>query len=407
MKKYFTIITSIFLISIWACPVTAYEVEGIDIHGFISQGFIKSSEYNYLTNDSKDGSFAYNEMGINFSKELTEKLRLGLQLFSRDLGDVANNKIAVDWGYADYRYKDWLGIRAGKIKLSMGLYNETRDLDMLRTPIVLPQGIYNDFLRDNLIATSGVGIYGNFDLNAFGGISYQLSAGVPPSSKDDGAGKYLENLMAGSGVTLLEDFDPGTSYAGSLWWETPLEGLRIGYSYLHSDKTAPLELPAIPGVQPAMSAMFEYTEVNHIVSAEYTYDALTVAVEYMERNMKNRLPPFYEDSPTLQSYYILVSYAFNDWFTLGCYYSESYPDKDDKDGATTRLSYMSVDTVDHLAWEKDIALTFRFDLNEYWVLKIEGHRVNGTANTFVVDNRDNSYSDSDNWYGAAKVTFSF
>ena len=87
-----------------------------------------------------------------------------MQLFSRDLGDAANNKINLDWAYADYRQWDWLGLRIGRVKLPIGLYNETRDMDMLRTCIVLPQGIYNELERDNLIALNGMGLYGHVDM---------------------------------------------------------------------------------------------------------------------------------------------------------------------------------------------------------------------------------------------------
>jgi hypothetical protein len=59
--------------------------ESIDVHGFASQGFIKTNANNYLA-QSKRGSFEFTEVGINFTKELTDNLRLGIQLFSRRLG---------------------------------------------------------------------------------------------------------------------------------------------------------------------------------------------------------------------------------------------------------------------------------------------------------------------------------
>jgi hypothetical protein len=100
MKKLIVFMTILTLAG-WAIPAAAYEVGGVDIHGFISQGFLYSDGYNYLANDTEDGSFEYNEMGINFSRQMTDKLRIGVQFFSRDLGDAANNKITVDWAYAE------------------------------------------------------------------------------------------------------------------------------------------------------------------------------------------------------------------------------------------------------------------------------------------------------------------
>jgi hypothetical protein len=364
----------------------------VDIHGFISQGFLKSNDYNYLSHKSRDGSFEYNEMGINFSKQLKDKLRIGVQLFARDIGDAANNKITVDWAYADYRYRDWLGLRVGKIKLPMGLHNETRDMDMLRTCIVLPQGIYTDLLRDNLIATSGAGIYGNRGLGAYGSLNYQLIAGVLPTESESGVGKFINEMLASLGGALNGEIDPDKSYAGALWWETPLEGLKVGYSHFHT----PTEVPLIfDGV---LETTWEATVVFKIFSAEYTWNNLVTAAEYMERDNDNMLLGMAQSS-TQQSYYVSASYAFNDLFTLGAYYSVLYPDKDDKDGNTLPIK--------HKAWEKDLALTLRFDINEYWVFKIEGHLVDGTANVLGIDNPNNNFRESDWFYSAVKISFSF
>ncbi|MFH2000258.1 MAG: hypothetical protein ABIK28_11295, partial [Planctomycetota bacterium] len=85
-------------------------IEKINIHGFISQGFMRSNHNNYLTS-TKDGSYQFNEVGLNFSTELTENLHAGLQFISRDLGRFGNNEIKLDWAFFDYRWRDWLGVR--------------------------------------------------------------------------------------------------------------------------------------------------------------------------------------------------------------------------------------------------------------------------------------------------------
>ncbi|MBU1055719.1 MAG: hypothetical protein KKC46_18115, partial [Proteobacteria bacterium] len=60
---------------------------------------------------------------------------------------------------------------------------------------------------------------------------------------------------------------------------------------------------------------------------------------------------------------------------------------------------------DHSAWQKDLALSARFDINSNWIFKVEGHKVNGTADVLLADNSDRS--EKDWYYGAAKLTFSF
>ena len=55
----------------------------------------------------------------------------------------------------DYRFKDWLGIRAGRVKIPFGLYNDSSDVDSARVPILLPQSLYPTLNRDFLLAQTG------------------------------------------------------------------------------------------------------------------------------------------------------------------------------------------------------------------------------------------------------------
>ena len=116
--------------------------EDVDIHGFISQGYLKTTRNNYIA-DSTDGTFQFNEMGLNFTTRPMDKLIIGAQFFARDFGSVGNDQIQIDYALADYRFTDYFGVRAGKLKNPMGLYSEYRDIDMLRTCIILPQAFEN------------------------------------------------------------------------------------------------------------------------------------------------------------------------------------------------------------------------------------------------------------------------
>src|SRR5260370_15972959 len=117
------------------------DVLSVEAHAFGSQGFFVTTANNYLA-ESSSGSFEFTEAGINLTKSLTRKLRTGFQLFARKLGPVGNFDVVMDWFYLDYRWQDWLGIRAGRTKLPFGLYNDTSDIDSARVPILLPQSTY-------------------------------------------------------------------------------------------------------------------------------------------------------------------------------------------------------------------------------------------------------------------------
>jgi hypothetical protein len=97
--------------AVWTCE--AFEAGMVDIHGFLSQGYLHSDNNNFYA-DTEEGTFQFNEFSMNFSSDLTDKLRIGLQLLSRDLGKIGNNTVELDWAYGTYRWKDWLGfVREG------------------------------------------------------------------------------------------------------------------------------------------------------------------------------------------------------------------------------------------------------------------------------------------------------
>lgn len=384
------------------------ESWGIDIHGFVSQGYLCSSSYNYLVDNSKGGSFHFNEIGINFGKDLTEKLRIGVQLLARDLGDLYNNKVEIDWAYADYHWKDWLGIRAGVLKVPMGLYHESRDIDILRTFVLLPSAVYHEPYREFNMGLSGIGIYGAIPMGRAGSLDYVAEVGAMDQDADDsGISKvYADDLNRV--MPFVSDFeitavDIEECYVGSLQWRT-LWGLRLGAtlnltSYVAEgvDSTA-----GITGVMDTYdNRMFTY-------SAEYTWENLVLAAEYW--NNKSETKSMFTGVPTrdstmeIEGYYVSASYRVNEWLELGTYYSMYWPNARDHEGDDI------VNAPDHKAWSEDIALATRIDINEYWTFKLEGHRINGTGAILGSENGGSTtatFSDQRWWMFAAKMTFSF
>jgi hypothetical protein len=109
------------LISLYGASVFGMTEESLrqtDIHGFISQGYLKSTDnVDFLSFGTADGTFEFNELGLNFSNEPAENLRVGMQFFAFDLGELGNDEIVLDWAYADYKIRDYFGLRAGLIRI--------------------------------------------------------------------------------------------------------------------------------------------------------------------------------------------------------------------------------------------------------------------------------------------------
>src|SRR4029077_36993 len=165
-----------------------FSVDGrqVQIHSFASQGFVYSNQNNYLTMDTSKGSFSFTDFGFNSSTQITDKFRVGAQLYDRNVGMLGNWHLSLDWASADYRFKDWFGVRAGKVKTVLGLYNDSQDLEFLHTWALMPQAVYPLDVRSDIIAHVGGDIYGLIGIKKLGSVSYTVWAGQIPNDSQSG-----------------------------------------------------------------------------------------------------------------------------------------------------------------------------------------------------------------------------
>jgi hypothetical protein len=264
---------------------------GIEIHGFVSQGFIKSTSNNYLAEDSKKGSFEFSEVGINFSKQLTDRMRVGLQLFTHDLGPLGNYRTRFDWFYLDYRFWDFLGVRAGRTKLPFGLYNENNDIDAARVPVLLPQSVYPVSNRDFLLAQTGGELYGIVPLASAGSLEYRLYGGAI----------FYDTADA---TSTLSNVRGPYIFGARLMWQAPVEGLQLGASAqrLRLDGDAVFSAAQIAQLQMGGQLPsdfsgpleFQIPATLAVASVEYSAHDLLLASEYSRWwvNLTSTVPSF-------------------------------------------------------------------------------------------------------------------
>lgn len=368
-------------------PVHAADAD-VEIHGFASQGYIKTTEENeYPVGNSGQGSFNFNDFGINFTKRLAPDLRVGLQLFAQDRGNFGNDTITLDWAYGDYRYQDWLGVRVGKVKIPLGLYNESRDNDALRNPILLPQGLYSDYFRDVTNSVLGLGIYGTKQAGGAGKFAYQFNVGTLPLNSDS----------ALAGALAATEMSSGPTYNYGLEWQPPVDGLRLAVTGLSTEWKTTFGNPAAPthlSISPFQ---------RQIYSVEYVRDKLTLNAEYGIENLDF---DWGFGGPVEKrrgdSWYVGSAYRFTDWMELGAYYNAYYQDRNHRDGSN-HLAYGMPN--DFNMYQKDAALTLRLDPMRNVVVKFEGHVLQGTALNWL--NFAPATMVKDWTLFAAKVTYNF
>lgn len=412
MHKY-----SIFLLTViaLACSVKAtqaFELGPVDVHGFVSQGYLRSSDNNYLAKTEK-GSTEFNDVAINLSKELSDKLRVGCQFLARDLGDSGNDKAGLDWGYGDYHWRDELGIRVGKVKRPMGFYNEGRDVELLRTSILLPQSVYREDMRDIMNAAKGAAIYGTIPVGGLGSFDYQHVYGSKDMDLESTA--LRKQLVVRFPGVDVADIQTNIRYTDTthVIWQTPFKGFRLGAT--HETALVEAHAPAVAAIptnnpdifipaQPARDLEIKLKRV-WVASAQYRWRDLTLTSELIDTIQKFSLDSGPSGSYSYEGhslgYYGGIDYRFTDWLDVAAYYSEYYPDKSDKKGHKQTI----YGRPDYMGWQKDACLSFRFDPVPGWTCKLEGHYINGVAQVFDYDDEGEL---KESWsLFAAKVTYNF
>jgi hypothetical protein len=350
------------MLALWALTTQARAFDlgspgdllSVEVHGFASQGFILTTNgNNYLDTGTTSGSFQFSEVGLNFTKSLTDQLRLGMQLFAQDIGPTGSYNVQFDWFYVDYRFSDWLGVRFGRVKIPFGLYNEVNDIDSARLPVLLPQSIYPLESSNFLLAQTGGELYGYLRLRSAGALDYHLYAGTIFVDSESSPGSPVQ--LTGLNVPYVA--------GGRVLWETPLEGLRAGVSV----QALKLDFNLLEGVTPLTA---DIPAVLWVASAEYAAHALLLTAEYSCWYVRSyssdpELFPQIPHNVVSERGYAMAAYRFTPWLQAGVYYSMLFPDITDRSGSANM--------------QLDGAATIRFDINTHLLVKLEGHYMTGTA----------------------------
>ena len=81
----------------------------IQIHGYVTQGFLYTTNNNIFTATTSDGSPAWTEAVINVSSQPIPKLRIAVQARYYLLGNFGD-AIILDWAAGDYKVDDRFGV---------------------------------------------------------------------------------------------------------------------------------------------------------------------------------------------------------------------------------------------------------------------------------------------------------
>jgi hypothetical protein len=341
-----------------------FKIDGreIQIHGFASQGFVHTDDNNWLTMQTSNvGSGEFSDFGVNASTQITDRFRIGAQLYDRNLGGLGNWHPELDWAYAQYKFKPWLGIRGGRIKTVQGLYTDTEDLDFLHPYALLPQSIYPIDLRDSTIAHDGGDLFGDIRLGSkFGMLSYTVYGGHHSIGPHSGVAYLLES----DGISF--DSLGGLLYGGDLRWQTPLKGLLVGASHENLDYISSYTVNLPSGPIPIHAS--DNADWTNQFYGEYSWKKLLIDAEFRRTWDDNGVKNVSEIQDNTHGWYVGGAYRIMKRVQLASYYSSywvGFPLADVEPAGTGHIN--------------DKVVTGRVDINRFFSLKIEGHFMAGVG----------------------------
>jgi len=369
---------------------------GLQTHGFLTQSYIKTDRNNFFGESAGRGSIDFRELGINSSLRPFSKLTASAQLIYRDAGASEDQKLLLDFALLDYRLLNTgrfnSGLRVGRIKNPMGIYNDTRDVAFTRPGIILPQSIYFDRARDLALSSDGMQSYSYYTGDSFE-IQMQLALGYP-------------RVSTSSEISLFSEDRPGElssspSYLARVSVQLFDNHLKLSYSEIGmfvDYRSTPTEGLSNPS--------FEFSP--KLFSVEFNLENIVLTGEYALREFTfiNFAPTPGKSSRTGESYYMQLAYFITPKIKLTGRYDVTYLDRNDRSGIAYEASPQGSAPA-FTRYAKDYTLGVQWNINRSWLVMFEQHKVSGTSWLPVQDNPDSSLVKKDWLMFSGLVSYRF
>jgi hypothetical protein len=349
----------------------------LQVHGFASQAAVHTSENRWF-GDSPEVSYDFTELALNASLRVTPRLLLSGQVLVRRAGDMYDGTPVLDYGLADITLvsspQQRLGLRLGRIKNPLGLYNETRDVPFTHPGIFLPQVVYFDRVRNLVLSSDGAMLYGELYSDAG---NWAITIGNGRSVIDENVEwAYLNNDFDG-------DVKPDTNtWLASLWYSTRNERLKLGLS------GAQLRIGFDPDVRSSFTVGPGTTDLTYgIASFQYNAADWTLSAEYAREPLKWRgYGPLAPDrDATGEGWYVQGTYRIRPDISFMLRYEEGFADTADRSGRKLEAATGGL-VPRHAGFSKILTTGLRWDINNQWMLRVEYAYNDGT---FILSGREN------------------
>lgn len=332
-RSWFVSVVAVAFLSVLAAPgVAEEEGEGerlskLSIHGFLTQAYGLAYDNQYAGIPTDSGTSDLRKAALQFRYDATPRDVIVLQLqhqrwgrtTSEDLQNV--DDVSVDWAFYQHTFANDLWVRAGKVTIPFGVFNQVRDVGTILPFYRIPTTVY----RDGALQIETVDGFAAGKTFSLGAVDLETATYYGETRLDAGAFSADLRNMIGGQVALVA-FD---------------SRLRASVSYYQGDGVQ----DSAPNVEEDWSAP--------LYSLDLRLGRVRLIGEWVD---------YKHDPVKTGGQYALVSVAATDKLTVSGMYQ-----KDDFHFGGFHLDDFEEDTAVSLAW------AFRPDL----VLRLEHHLYEG------------------------------
>lgn len=365
------------------------------LHGALTQGVTYTSNNNFYGPSDDSGSLKFTEVSLNASARLLPNLRASGQALYRQAGAQGESG-GVDYAFLDYQFftetTAVAGVRAGRYKLPIGLYNETRDIAFTRPSIFVPQSVYPDRARDLELSSDGALVYSDIFTDN-GQWTIELNAGRPRIDKETAQTSF--DFFPGE----VDDLGARSTYGGRIMYQSSDGRWTTAFSRVEAHIRYGTTMGTPMGL--ALKTNVDVDLVYWIASLQCNIDQWTITTEYGQMDIAFSSDYFAAGLHPLQ-YYLQATRHLDSHWSVYSRYDNLYWDRHDRDG--DNYSAMTQASVKNFAnFAHDYSLGVRYDISSNSMVSAEYHYIDGTAWLSGLDN-DNATA---RYWNMVSVAFSY
>jgi hypothetical protein len=313
------------VICLLASPARGQQIPGwlskLSVHGYLSQAYAISDEHQ-IFGIPTGGTADYRDIALQLRYDPNRKHSAVVQLRHSKFGDSPRQRddVELDWAFYQHNFSDRLAVKAGRIPLPLGIFNEAGGpaggSPFFRPPTEFYERRYSSKTLDGALATVSLGdVAGwSFDVDGYAG-RWQVDYGQTDRA------------------------DARDAWGAQVWANTPWTGVRIGAGAYRCEIDAP------SGAEP------DYLMMHASVEADL--DRWRFATEFIRGNL--------DSTGRYRAWYAQAGYQLTPRVSVHAR------------GAVSHIRVRSLDA----DLSEDLGLAVNVALNPHVLFKLEGHTNDG------------------------------